>query len=99
MTSEAARAALTQAIRRILIEHWDPLGLAGTPGAADGYTDQAREVMALLSDPEITAERIAHYLEWAERNALHLQPREGAAQAAATRLATLPHPDADVADD
>lgn len=99
MTSEAARAALTRAIRRILIEHWDPLGLAGTPGAADGYAEQVREVLALLSDPGISAERLAHYLEWAERNALHLQPRAGAAKAAAARLVTLPHPDADVAED
>lgn len=99
MTSEAARAALTQTIRRILVEQWDPLGLSGTPGAAEGYTEQAREILALLSDPGITAGRIAHYLEWVERNAMHLQPRPGAAQAAAARLAALPHPDADVAED
>jgi hypothetical protein len=99
MTSEAARSALIQAIRRILVDHWDPHGLAGTPGAAEAYGDEAREVMALLSDPEITAGRIAHYLEWVERNAMHLQPREGAAAAAAAKLAELPHPDADVAED
>ncbi|MCL5777055.1 hypothetical protein M1105_08665 [Limibaculum sp. FT325] len=99
MTSEAARNALTRAIRRILLEHWDPHGLAGTPGAGDAYGEEVREILALLSDPAITAGRIAHYLEWVERNALHLQPRPGAAKAAAARLVALPHPDADVAED
>ena len=94
MTSEAARRALTRSIQRILVEDWDPLGVAGTPGAADAYAEQAREILALLSDPGITAGRIAHYLDWVERNALHLQPREGAAAGAA-----LPHPDGDVAED
>ncbi|MBK0400727.1 hypothetical protein H0I76_16125 [Limibaculum sp. M0105] len=99
MTSEAARAALSQTIRRILLAHWDPLGLADTPGAADAYTHQTREVLALLSDPDITAGRVAHYLDWVERNTMHLQPREGAARAAAEKLVALPHPDADVAED
>ena len=99
MTSEAARDALSAQIRRALLDHWDPHGLAGTPAAADAYPEEVREILALLSDPQITAGRIAHYLDWVERNALHLQPREGAAARAAEALVALPHPDTDLTDD
>jgi len=76
-------------IREVLIRHWDPMGLSDLPGKPDDYDDVAREVHALVTDPGTTAERIAAYLRWVEREQMHLQRRPGMATEAAERVMAL----------
>lgn len=76
-------------IREVLLREWDPMGLADAPGTPDDYDAVAREVHALVTDPGVTVERIAHYLEWAEGELMHLQRRPEAARAAARRVLAL----------
>jgi hypothetical protein len=76
-------------IREVLIRDWDPLGLSDAPGAPDDYDNIAREVHAILTGPEASAERIAAFLRWAEREQMGLQRRPGEATAAAARIMAL----------
>lgn len=76
-------------IREVLLREWDPMGLSDAPGTPDDYDAVAREVHALVTDPGVTAERIAHYLEWAEDELMGLQRRPDAARTAARRVLAL----------
>ena len=76
-------------IREVLIRDWDPLGLSDAPGTPDDYDAVARELHALVTDPETTAERIAAYLRWIEREQMGLQRRPGMATEAAQRIMAL----------
>ncbi len=76
-------------IREVLLSDWDPLGLSDAPGVPDDYDAVAREIHALITDEDVTVERIAHYLEWAEDELMGLQRRPAAAQAAARRVLAL----------
>ena len=76
-------------IREVLLREWDPMGLADAPGSPNDYDAVAREVHALVTDTEVTVERVAHYLEWAEDELMGLQRRPAAARAAARRVLAL----------
>lgn len=76
-------------IRDILLSDWDPMGLSDAPGTPDDYDAVARELHALITDPETTAERIAAYLRWVEREQMHLQRRPGMATETAKRVMAL----------
>ena len=76
-------------IREVLIRDWDPLGLSDAPGTPDDYDAVARELHALVTDPETTVERIAAYLRWIEREQMGLQRRPGMATEAAQRIMAL----------
>lgn len=55
------------AVRSILIETWDPLGVSGAPGAAHEYDQQAVVVVEMLEGQREMAE-IADFLLRAERD-------------------------------
>ena len=76
-------------IREVLLNEWDPMGLSDAPGTVDDYDAVAREVHALVTDADVTVERVAHYLEWAEDELMGLQRRPEAARAAARRVLAL----------
>ena len=76
-------------IREVLLRDWDPMGLADAPGTPDDYDAVARELHALVNDPETTVERLAAYLRWVEREQMGLQRRPGMATGAAERLMAL----------
>jgi len=76
-------------IREVLFSDWDPMGLSDAPGTPDDYDAVARELHALVTDPETTAERIAAYLRWVEREQMGLQRRPGMATGTAERLMAL----------
>ena len=76
-------------IRDILLNDWDPMGLSDALGTPDDYDAVARELHALITDPETTVERIAAYLRWVEREQMHLQRRPGMATGAAERVMAL----------
>lgn len=84
-----SRKHLFALIRDVLIRDWDPLGLSDAPGTPDDYDAVAREIHALITDPETTEERIAAYLRWAESAQMGLQRRPGMAKAAAQRIMAL----------
>ncbi len=76
-------------IREVLLHDWDPLGLDDVAGKPDDYDEVAREVHAILTGPEASAERIAAYLRWVERERMHLQRRPGMATEAAEKVMGL----------
>jgi len=76
-------------IREVLLREWDPLGLTDAAGDPDDYDAVARELHAILTGPEASAERIAAYLRWAEREQMGLQRRPGKATGAAQKLMAL----------
>jgi len=76
-------------IREVLLRDWDPMGLADAPGTPDDYDAVARELHALVTDPETTTERIAAYLRWIEREQMHLQRRPGMATETAEQVMAL----------
>ena len=76
-------------IREVLIRDWDPMGLSDAAQTPDDYDAVARELHALITDPETTAERIAAYLRWVEREQMGLQRRPGRATEAARRVMAL----------
>ena len=76
-------------IREVLLRDWDPMGLSDAPGSPDDYDAVARELHALVTDPETTSERIAAYLRWVEREQMGLQRRPGMATGAAERVMAL----------
>ena len=76
-------------IRAVLFSDWDPMGLADAPGTPDDYDAVARELHALVTDPETTVERVAAYLRWVEREQMGLQRRPGMATGAAERVMAL----------
>jgi len=76
-------------IREVLLRHWDPMGLGDAPGTPDDYDAMARELHALITDPETTPQRIAAYLRWVEREQMGLQRRPGMATEAAERVMAL----------
>ena len=76
-------------IREVLIRDWDPMGLSDAPGTPDDYDAVARELHALITDPQTTTERIAAYLRWVEREQFGLQRRPGMATETADRVIAL----------
>ena len=76
-------------IREVLLADWDPMGFSDAAVPPDDYDDVAREVHAILTGPEASAERIAAYLRWTEREQMRLQRRPGKASGAAQKLMAL----------
>jgi hypothetical protein len=76
-------------IRDILLSDWDPMGLSDAPGTPDDYDAVARELHALITDPQTTVQRVAAYLRWVEREQFGLQRRPGMATGTAERLMAL----------
>jgi hypothetical protein len=84
---------LLAAIERILLQEWDPIGVAGIPEAADEYHSYAFELYVMLTSPaRSTIDQIEAYLARAqsERMGLDLTPDRN--HRAAVRIANLsPH--------
>ena len=59
------RSAVEERIERVLLEQWDPLGVAGTPGVHSEYQPYAHEVYNLLARGASDVQ-IARYLHRAE---------------------------------
>ena len=49
-------------VRAILMENWDPIGVAGVPEAADEYDAYADRAYVMLMDERANAGAIAAYL-------------------------------------
>jgi hypothetical protein len=49
-------------VREILMREWDPVGVAGSPEAADEYDSYVGAVYVMLMDQRATQDQIAAYL-------------------------------------
>jgi hypothetical protein len=49
-------------VREILMREWDPIGVAGSPEAADEYDSYVGKVYVMLMDDRAAKEQIAAYL-------------------------------------
>jgi hypothetical protein len=89
---KAASRAFRRNIGRILLEQWDPIGVADEPMAADEYEDYVFEVFRLLLDGA-PASTIATHLADIERARMGMEgvtsPRH---HAVANTLRKLPIP-------
>jgi hypothetical protein len=81
--------SLVDQVRRVLLDHWDPLGVGGMPALADEYDFLLGKVMACLAGSP-SVEAIAEMLAELERDQLCLpEPRRDLCQTAAVSLASL----------
>ena len=49
-------------MRKVLMEHWDPIGVNGIDDASDEYDSYAARVYVMLMDERASVEEIAEYL-------------------------------------
>jgi hypothetical protein len=64
---------------------WDPIGVAGAPGAHDGYHAYLPQVFGLVRDEADPDEIVAYLLE-IEQKSMGLRPNPDAARAAVDAL-------------
>jgi hypothetical protein len=75
-----------RAIRRVLMDHWDPIGVRGMPEAEDEYDHYIHPVFHLLAQHP-SASEITAYLRRVEEATMGLSPRpDGELFAAAQEL-------------
>ena len=60
-------------LRALLMEHWDPLGVAGEPEAADEYDEQVGKLGQMLREGT-TADDIGTYLGRVRAESMELSP-------------------------
>ena len=72
------RAAAERGIERLLLERWDPLGVAQTPGDHPEYREYAHEVYNLLARgaSDVQVARFLHHAEQGERGHPELVERD-----------------------
>lgn len=69
-------------LRRVLMESWDPIGVADVPDAADEYDSYVPAVGAKLK-AEASVEEIARYLSFVRTRLMSLPPNPAADRRAA----------------
>ena len=72
---ERREAELRKRCDEVLHYVWDPIGVAGTPGARDEYRSYVSKVLTLVRD-EAPPEKIAKHLNNLEANSMGLTPNE-----------------------
>lgn len=83
------RARATQsAIKRILLEDWDPIGISSLPDAQNEYDGYVAEVYRLLSRGATRSELI-DYLWWVETEHMGLIADRQRTEKVASQLAGL----------
>jgi hypothetical protein len=63
--------AKLEALKRLLLEEWDPIGVAEAEGARDEYDNYAFNLFVMLSRGA-AVEEIATYLDWVESEYMSL---------------------------
>ena len=79
---------LTNAVREILLAHWDPIGIRDIPAAADEYDEYAPPIARMLAGGTSVAELSSHLLE-IETDVLGLKGEPARAHQVAARLLSL----------
>jgi hypothetical protein len=57
------RSELERRISEILLRHWDPLGVAEIPQAADEYDEYARQLAPWLQSGKTSFDELRKYLD------------------------------------
>ena len=77
-------------IKRIFLNEWDPIGVAGTPEAADEYDSYAFQVFTSLHSGA-TAESINEYLRSLETEHMGLSAISGRSEDVARKVFAIHH--------
>ncbi|SJZ31684.1 hypothetical protein SAMN02745126_00238 [Enhydrobacter aerosaccus] len=64
-------AAELEELKSLLLNDWDPIGVAGIPEAADEYDSYAFHLHSMLT-AGATSEAVAEYLSWAVTSRMEL---------------------------
>jgi len=76
MLDKKSSMAIVDEIRRVLMVHWDPIGVADVPEAADEYDRYLGGVVGLL-ERDASEELIAGHLRDIEVRRMGLTDKEG----------------------
>ena len=79
---------LVEPVRRILMEDWDPIGVAGIPQAADEYDGYIPGVLGLVLR-RATPSAIADHLDHICSERMELKPDRRRSMTAAAKLLSL----------
>jgi hypothetical protein len=77
-----------EAIKKLFLAEWDPIGVAGIPDASDEYDGYAMHVFTMLhqgADPNA----IAEYLHWAETDHMGLSHASGRSRRIAEEVVAI----------
>ena len=86
MTSRERQGEGSQdAIRRVLLDEWDPIGVRGVPEAQDEYDSYVGGVYRLLATG-VSVPELAEHLVCIERDSMGLSARRQACVDVASRL-------------
>jgi hypothetical protein len=86
MTSRTVQArAIQDAVRRILLEEWDPIGVRMVPEAQDEYDGYVGGIYRLLATGS-TVDELAEHLVRIEHEAMGLSARKEVCIGVASRL-------------
>jgi hypothetical protein len=77
-----------EAIKRLFLDEWDPIGVAEFPEACDEYDSYALQVFTSLHNGA-RAESIADYLSWLERDHMGLTALSGRSQTIADKVIAI----------
>jgi hypothetical protein len=83
-----SEAALLSAVRFVLFEHWDPIGVRGIPAAADEYDTYAQRIVSMLM-ANSTVEEMRQYLTVVEQEQMALNVDETRVNFASEELSKL----------
>ena len=75
-------------IKRIFLQEWDPIGVAGIPEAVDEYDAYAFQVFTSLHSGATPAS-IREYLDWLESEHMGLSVSSGRSEEIAQRVFAL----------
>ncbi len=76
--------ALYRAIDEVLFWYWDPIGVAGEPGARDEYQEYLPQVLRLLQADDRAG--IVQFLSEIERTSMGMQPKTAHCEEVADKL-------------
>ena len=80
-----------EAVRRVLLRDWDPIGVHDIPGAQDEYDAYALQIFTMLQG-NASEEDVAGYLNWAQGEHMGLPLTADGNRAIAARLVGLRKP-------
>ena len=91
MSERLERAKIMQtAIRELLMREWDPIGVAGMPGAEDEYDSYIYQIYSILIRHE-PKQKLVDFLWWAETENMGLFGSRRRTEHVAELLMKLPH--------
>jgi len=85
MTTGAKPDELELAIRQVLLNEWDPIGISDVPEAGDEYDSYASHIRSLLARGATKTELVAYLLE-SEAESMGLTANREQANSIADRL-------------